>query len=71
MLVTISGADDVLEAAAAAEDVLDAAALETTVLEGLLTLTLIGMSVVETTVDLAGQLVTSGAHDVTVETSVL
>lgn len=61
MLVTKSGADDVL----------DAAALETTVLEGLLTLTLIGISVVETTVDLTGQLVTSGAQDVTVETSVL
>lgn len=64
MLVTNAGADDVL--------VLEAAALETTVLEKLLTtLTLIGTSVVETTVELAGQFVTSAEHDVTVVTSVL
>lgn len=70
-LEAAAAAEDVLEAAAAAEDVLDAAALEAAVLEGLLTLILIGISVVETIVDLAGQVVTSGAHDVTVETSVL
>lgn len=64
VLVTNAGADDVL--------VLEAAALEAMVLVKLLTtLTLIGTSVVETTVELAGQFVTSAEHEVTVVTSVL
>ena len=64
VLVTNAGADDVL--------VLEAAALEAIVLVKLLTtLTLIGTSVVETTVELAGQFVTSAEHDVTVVMSVL
>lgn len=64
MLVTNAGADDVL--------VLEAAALEAIVLVKLLTTpTLIGTSVVETTVELAGQFVTSAEHDVTVVMSVL
>lgn len=64
VLVTNAGADDVL--------VLEAAALGATVLVKLLTtLTLIGKSVVETTVELAGQFVTSAEHEVTVVISVL
>ena len=69
MLVTNAGADDVLVLEAAA---LEAAALEAIVLVKLLTtLTLIGTSVVDTTVELAGQFVTSAEHDVTVVMSVL
>jgi len=64
VLVTNAGADGVL--------VLEAAALEAIVLVKLLTtLTLIGTSVVETTVELAGQFFTSAEHDVTVVMSVL
>ena len=78
MLVTNAGADDmlVLETAALEATVLETAVLEPAaldiVLEKLLTtLTLIGTSVVETTVEDAGQLVTSAEHDVTVVMSVL
>ena len=61
VLVTNAGPDDVL--------VLEAAALETIVL--LMTVTLMGTSEVETTVEDAGQLVTSEEHEVTVVMSVL
>jgi hypothetical protein len=61
VLVTNAGPDDVL--------VLEAAALETTVL--LTTVTLMGTSEVETTVEDAGQFVTSEEHEVTVVMSVL
>lgn len=63
MLVTNAGADDVL--------VVEAAALGTVLEKLLTTLTLTGISVVETTVEEAGQLVTSAEHDVTVVMSVL
>lgn len=59
VLVMNAGADDVL--------VLEAAVP----VKLLTTLTLIGTSVVETTVELAGQFVTSAEHDVTVVMSVL
>lgn len=60
VLVMKAGADDVL--------VLEAAAV---LVKLLTTLTLIGTSVEETTVELAGQFVTSAEHDVTVVISVL
>jgi hypothetical protein len=63
VLVTSAGADDVL--------VVEAAALGTVLEKLLTTLTLTGISVVETTVEEAGQLVTSAEHDVTVVISVL
>jgi hypothetical protein len=61
VLVTNAGAEDVL--------VVEAAALETIVL--LTTVTLMGTSEVETTVEDAGQFVTSEEHEVTVVMSVL
>jgi hypothetical protein len=61
VLVTNAGAEDVL--------VLEVAALETTVL--LTTVTLMGTSEVDTTVEDAGQSVTSEEHEVTVVMSVL
>jgi hypothetical protein len=63
VLVTSAGADDVL--------VVETAALDTVLERLLTTLTLTGISVVETTVEEAGQLVTSAEHDVTVVISVL
>lgn len=68
MLVTNAGADDMLVVEAAA---LEPAALDTVLEKLLITLTLTGTSVVETTVEEAGQLVTSAEHDVTVVMSVL
>jgi hypothetical protein len=63
VLVTSAGADDVL--------VVETAALDTVLERLLTTLTLTGISVVETTVEEAGQLVTSAEQDVTVVMSVL
>jgi hypothetical protein len=72
VLVTNAGANDVLVLEAAALDkVLETAALDTVLEKLLTTLTLIGTSVVETTVEEAGQLVTSAEQDVTVVMSVL
>jgi hypothetical protein len=72
VLVTNTGADDVLVLEGAALDkAIDAAALDTVLEKLLTTLTLIGTSVVETTVEDAGQLVTSAEHDMTVVMSVL
>jgi hypothetical protein len=68
VLVTNAGADDMLVVEAAA---LEPAALDTVLEKLLITLTLTGTSVVETTVEEAGQLVTSAEHDVTVVMSVL